>query len=278
MTFHSAPATFVEEVTINVTDLHRALDFYKNVIGFKILIQNERDIQLTADGKTSLLKLVQPEGAKPKEPRTTGLYHFAILLPTRADLASMIKHLAANNVQVGASDHLVSEALYLSDPDGNGIEIYRDRTQEEWKWHESEVKMTVDPLDFEEVLDVSHDHFNQLPEETKMGHIHLHVASIPEAEAFYNQLGFEVVCRYGQQALFISTEGYHHHIGLNIWNGPGAPAPSEKSAGLVQYTLIYPSEKLLTEAAEQTGAKKVDGGWFVKDPSHNGIFLKTASS
>ncbi|AJD89857.1 glyoxalase [Jeotgalibacillus malaysiensis] len=277
MTFHSPPATFVEEVALNVTDLERSVQFYTQIIGFKVLSENKKEVQLTADGQTPLLKLIQPEGASPKQPRTTGLYHFAILLPTRGDLAAIIEHLAAHKIQLGASDHLVSEALYLSDPDGNGIEIYRDREKEEWEWSRNEVKMTVDPLDFEAVLGADHGQFNQLPEDTKMGHIHLHVASLSEAEAFYRKLGFEPVCRYGQQALFISTEKYHHHIGLNIWNGAGAPAPSEESAGLVHYTLIYPDEAALKAAAEQTGAKQVEAGWFVQDPSKNGILLKTAS-
>ncbi|WP_404407175.1 VOC family protein [Jeotgalibacillus malaysiensis] len=278
MTFHSPPATFVEEVAINVTDLGRSVQFYTDIIGFKVLSEKQDEVQLTADCCTSLLKLIEPEGARSKEPRTTGLYHFAILLPTRGDLAAIIEHLAAHKIQLGASDHLVSEALYLSDPDGNGIEIYRDRGEEEWEWSQDEVKMTVDPLDFEAVLGAEHGHFHQLPEDTKMGHIHLHVASLSEAEAFYRKLGFEPVCRYGQQALFISTEKYHHHIGLNIWNGAGAPPPSEKSAGLVHYTLIYPDESSLQSAVKNAGAKQVNEGWFVQDPSRNGILLKTASS
>lgn len=277
MTFHSPPATFVEEVAINVTDLGRSVQFYTGVIGFRVLSKKQYEVQLTADGHTSLVKLIQPEGARSKEPRTTGLYHFAILLPTRGDLAAIIEHLTAHHIQLGASDHLVSEALYLSDPDGNGIEIYRDRREEEWEWSQDEVKMTVDPLDFEAVLASEHGRFHQLPEDTKMGHIHLHVASLAEAEAFYRQLGFEPVCRYGQQALFISTEKYHHHIGLNIWNGAGAPPPSEHSAGLVHYTLVYPDETSLKAAIENTGAKRVDEGWFVQDPSKNGILLKTPS-
>ncbi|TFE02224.1 VOC family protein [Jeotgalibacillus salarius] len=277
MSFHHSPATFVEEVAINVTNLERAKNFYVTILGFSVLTKDKNEVQLTADGKTSLLKLIEPEGVQPRQPRTTGLYHFAILLPSRADLASIIEHLAAHDIQLGASDHLVSEALYFNDPDGNGIEVYRDRAKEEWNWHNQEVKMTVDPLDFEEVMAVPHDAWIKLPEETKMGHIHLHVSDLSEAEDFYGKLGFEAVCRYGQQALFISTEGYHHHIGLNIWNGAGAPAPSEKAAGLVQYTLVFPNEETLLQAAEKTGAAQVAGGWFIKDPSQNGIFLKTAS-
>lgn len=134
MHFHRKPITFVSQVNLNVQNLERALEFYQNIIGFKVLEQTETSAQLTANGKTALLSIEQPKDVIPKQERTTGLYHFALLLPKRSDLASIVNHFATVNLPLGASDHLVSEALYLSDPDGNGIEIYVDRDPSKWDW------------------------------------------------------------------------------------------------------------------------------------------------
>lgn len=242
--FHREPSTYVGQVNLKVQSLERALQFYQEVIGFKVLEQTDKSANLTADGKTVLLSIEQPEDAAPMEGRTTGLYHFALLLPTRSDLAQIVQHFANIGLRFGSSDHLVSEALYLSDPDGNGIEIYRDREPSEWKWNHGEVDMTVDPLDFKDLLSgVSQQAWNGLPAGTVMGHLHLHVSELVKTEQFYTRgLGFEVVNRYGAQALFISTGKYHHHIGLNTWNGVGAPKPSENSVGLQSFTLIYPDD------------------------------------
>ncbi|WP_392455399.1 VOC family protein [Chryseomicrobium aureum] len=256
MNFHQKPTTFVASVAINVTDLKRSLDFYTRVIGFQISSQTESDATLTANGRDVLLTLVQPERVTPKQPRTTGLYHFAILLPTRQSLASIVPHLVNQGVQLGSSDHLVSEALYFADPDGNGIEIYRDRLPEEWTWHGDSVEMTVDPLNFEDLLTKETvEEWTGLPANTVMGHIHLHVDDIGRAEAFYTQgLDFEVVTRYGHQALFISDNRYHHHIGLNVWNGVGAPQPAKHSAGLVHYTLDVQDADKQQQLAERLQA------------------------
>ncbi|MFA1641972.1 VOC family protein [Chryseomicrobium imtechense] len=256
MNFHQKPTTFVASVAINVTDLKRSLDFYTQVIGFQIASQTESDATLTANGRDVLLTLVQPERVTPKQPRTTGLYHFAILLPTRQSLASIVPHLVNQGVQLGSSDHLVSEALYFADPDGNGIEIYRDRLPEEWTWQGDSVEMTVDPLNFEDLLTKETvEEWTGLPSDTVMGHIHLHVDDIGRAEAFYTQgLDFEVVTRYGHQALFISDNRYHHHIGLNVWNGVGAPQPAKHSAGLVHYTLDVQDADKQQQLAERLQA------------------------
>src|SRR5690606_17607427 len=182
----------------------------------------------------------QPEHIFSKEARRTGLYHFALLLPTRADLGKAIKHFSRNEVRLGASDHLVSEALYLSEPDGNGIEIYRDREPEAWTWQDGFVGMSTDPLDARAVVEASgNEEWDGLPVGTVMGHVHLHVANLAESQAYYEALGFEVVTPY-PQALFMSTGKYHHHIGMNTWNGAGAPRPSKESAGLEAFTLVYP--------------------------------------
>ncbi|OCT14607.1 glyoxalase [Paenibacillus pectinilyticus] len=280
MNFHREPHTFVGQVNLKVQNLERSLTYYQDVIGFKILEQTEKRANLTADGKTTLLSLEQPDNVVPSRGRTTGLYHFALLLPTRSDLAQMILHFANKGLQLGSADHLVSEALYLSDPDGNGIEVYRDRDPLAWQWQNGDVKMAVDPLNIRDLVGIEeYPVWSGLPVGTVMGHIHLHVSDLQETEQFYTKgLGFEVVNRYGTQALFISTGKYHHHIGLNTWNGEGAPQPAENSVGLRSFTLVYPNEtarnQAITNLNKMGASVKEEGGtWITTDPSGNRIHL-----
>ncbi|OKL35597.1 VOC family protein [Domibacillus mangrovi] len=276
--YHGKPNTFVGQVNINVTNLDSALAFYQDVIGFQILQQTDRKAVLTTDGKTALLTLEQPIDVTPKEGRTSGLYHFALLLPTRADLSVFLRHLLQTGYRFGASDHLVSEALYITDPDGNGIEVYRDRPSSEWTWSNEEVSMATDPLDGESLLAESDSEWSGLPADTVMGHIHLHVSDLQKAEEFYVKgLGFTVVSHY-PQAVFIATGGYHHHIALNTWQGAGAPAPKKNSVGLNWYTLVFPNEEARGQVMEQLqeiGASVMaEGDFFVtEDPSGNTIRL-----
>jgi catechol 2,3-dioxygenase len=281
MGFHSKPTTFVGHVKIKVENLERSLKFYQEVIGFDVLEQTDSMAKLTTDGKTSILSLVQPINAIPKQGRTTGLYHFAILLPERSDLANIVVHFVNKGIRFGSSDHLVSEALYLDDPDGNGIEIYIDRDPSEWSWHSEEVEMTVDPLDFENLLTTVSPGKSWLgmPEGTVMGHIHLHVSELKKTEEFYVKgLGFDVVNRYGTQALFLSTGKYHHHIGVNTWNGAGAPAPADNSVGLESFILILPNEEARNRCVsnlKQIGANVTEENntFITYDPSGNRIVL-----
>lgn len=243
MTFHTPPAIHVEHVKLNVSDIKQAIEFYTETLGFSLLDNNNQSATLTANGETSLLSLHQPDHPEPKG-RTSGLFHFAILLPKRSDLAAITLQLANKNIRFGSADHSVSEALYLNDPDGNGIEIYIDRPADQWNWNEGQVEMTTEPLDFENLLkDFNpNEQWNGMPEGTVMGHLHLHVGDLDSAVKFYTEgLGLEVVCEFGGQAMFMSTEKYHHHIAINIWNGIGAPAPDENSVGLNYYVLRYPN-------------------------------------
>lgn len=280
MNFHREPITFVSQVNLKIQNVERSIAFYKEVIGFKVLEQTSRSAVFSADGKTALLTVVQPDHIAPKQGRTTGLYHFALLLPKRTDLAKIVQHFVELEIQFGSSDHLVSEALYLSDPDGNGIEIYIDRDPSEWNWSNGEVEMTVDPLNFPALLSVGRQQsWKGLPAETAMGHIHLHVSDLKSSEEFYSRgLGFEVVNRFGTQALFISDGKYHHHIGLNTWNGVGAPTPSPTSAGLESFNLTFSSvekrNKIIIQLKE-IGAHVTEenGSFVVTDPSGNRIRL-----
>jgi catechol 2,3-dioxygenase len=281
MNYHQPPNTHVSQVTIKVESLQRSLSFYQEVIGFKVLDESQNKAQLTADGETTLLTIEQPENVTPKQPRTTGLYHFAILLPERADLGRILNHFAQLNIPLGSSDHLVSEALYLNDPDGNGIEVYWDKPSSDWTWNGGQVEMAVDPIDAKAILaEGKGEPWSGLPPKTLMGHLHLHVAELNETADFYTKgLGFEVVSRFGNQALFISTGGYHHHIGLNTWNGVGAPQPAENSVGLSSFDIHFPSEEERNTAISrlETLGKLVNheqnGRISIEDPSGNKLYL-----
>lgn len=281
MGFHRKPTTFVSHVNIKVENLERSLQFYQEILGFDILDQTSSTAKLTTDGKTNILSLEQPENVIPKQGRTTGLYHFALLLPKKSDLANIVVHLTENNIRFGASDHLVSEALYLADPDGNEIEIYIDRDPSEWDWNGEEVAMTTDPLNFERLLKSidPQNLWKGMPEDTIMGHIHLHVSELEKTEEFYVKgLGFDVVNRYGGQALFISSGKYHHHLGLNTWNGVGAPKAPENSVGMESFTLILADEesiKTTIDNLQSIGASVIeeDGQHITYDPSGNRIKL-----
>jgi catechol 2,3-dioxygenase len=277
------PAATIGHVHLIVSNLERSTQFYREMIGFQILSKEENIVTLTADGVTPLLVLEERKDAVRKPRGTTGLYHFAILVPDRASLARSLVHLLQKGYPLqGASDHQFSEAVYLADPDGNGIEIYADRPKEEWEKTESgEYKGVTEPLDVNGLLaEVGNTSWAGLPSGTRIGHIHLHVADIREAERFYNHgLGFEIMIRMGNHALFVSAGGYHHHIGLNTWAGVGAPQPPENAVGLRLFSIILPNEDELKKIVEQlknigVTAEFVEKTALVKDPSGNQIQLK----
>jgi catechol 2,3-dioxygenase len=282
MNFHRQPHTYVGHVHLKVADLNRSLTFYQEMIGFQVLNQSEEKAVLTADGNTPLLTIEQPENAKPKERNRTGLYHFAILLPSRSDLANVLLHLLQSGYPLqGASDHLVSEAIYLADPDGHGIEIYTDRPNDKWTWENGEVVMATEPLNAEDLLAQGKGNsWSGLPSGTVMGHIHLQVSDLDKAEQFYCKgLGFDLVnSKYGQSARFVSSGGYHHHIGLNTWHSAGAPAPTSNSVALKLFSLVYPSEEARKNAVKQLKqlgewVTEENGTVLTKDPSGNQIQL-----
>ena len=285
MTFHSGKATYVETVSLNIKDLNRSLEFYTKTIGFSVLKQDETYAELTADGDNVLLILNQVDKER-THPRSAGLYHFALLLPERADLALMTMHLASKRIPLGSADHHVSEALYLDDPDGNGIEIYIDRAPEHWIWNNGQVHMVTEQLNAEDLLKDRTDpaDFKGLPKDTVMGHVHLHVSELQKTDEFYIEgLGFEVILNFGGQALFMGSEKYHHHIAANIWNGLGAPASEKGSIGLDYYTVIYPSDEALNDAVSRLTAlgfttEKEDGYTLTLEPSGNHIRMQTHKS
>jgi catechol 2,3-dioxygenase len=279
MGFHEYPNIYVTSVTLKVSDLQRAITFYEKIIGFQTLTQDDKKAALSADGKTAFVLLEELDEFEKKATRTTGLYHFAILVPTREDLGVILKHLVTSGYPLqGASDHNVSEAIYLADPDGNGIEIYRDREPKTWEWDSNLVKMDTFQMDAEGVLAAAgNTEWNGLPSGTILGHIHLHVADLDKTVQFYVEaLGFEIVQKYGSQAYFISTGNYHHHIGLNIWNGIGAPAPKENNIGLKYYDVKLPDKKSrdqIIDRLNKMGIKYEQEGdnFSALDPSGNKV-------
>lgn len=268
-------------VALTVANLDTSLAYYQQHIGLR-LHRRENDIAYLGAGGADLLRLTEKPGAR-KALGTTGLYHYALLLPSRTDLARTMRHFAeAQTMLSGMADHGVSEALYLSDPDGHGIEIYRDRPREEWEYVNGRLKMVTEPLDvaglFDSLLHEPGQAWPGLPAATTMGHIHLHVAHIPEAEHFYRDLlGFEVMARYGAGASFLAEGGYHHHLGLNTWNGVGAPPPPPGSLGLQWYEIRAAAELLppLLARLADAGIPMSDDahGWHLTDPSGNRIVL-----
>lgn len=283
MTQTIAPTTSIGEIELYVADLERSIHYYQDQLGFRMLQHGNGQAELGA-GNQRLITLIEKPGAKPAN-RTTGLYHFAVLLPDRQSLARLLYHLAETETEIGgAADHGVSEALYLTDPDGIGIELYRDRKRSEWPVDDlGKVQMGTDELDIDDlvlVLKNSLEAWNGLPEKTVIGHVHLHVRDLNEAEAFYTGvLGFKLMQRYESGAIFVSAGGYHHHIGLNTWNGVGAPPPPANAAGLKWFEILLADTPALETIEARLNEANIPyekqvGGILVRDPSQNGILLK----
>lgn len=239
------PDSHIGRVSLTVRDLDRSLLFYRDVLGFRDVDAASKDVaprtaQLGAGGQV-LLELHENTTAIAKPRRSSGLFHFAILVPSRAALGRSLRRLTEKRWPMsGASDHLVSEALYLDDPDGLGIEIYRDRPREEWPIRNGRLVMATDPLDLQGVHDEpgSETPWLGLEAGTVIGHVHLHVPHLDSAEALYcGRIGFEATVRGYPGALFVAAGGYHHHLGLNTWAGLGAPPPPEHAAGLRSFTI-----------------------------------------
>ena len=231
----------IGSVSLTVSDLDRSMSFYRDVLGFQALPREGATAFLSANSDRVLIELHERRDAVAKPRRSTGLFHFAILVPSRAALGRSLRRLSDQQWPLsGVADHLVSEALYLNDPDGLGIEIYRDRPRDTWRSANGELAMATDPLDVQSVANEpgAEVAWQGLDSGTVIGHVHLHVARLDEGEAFYcGRIGFEPVVRGYPGALFVSAGGYHHHLGMNTWVGVGAPAPPENAVGLRSFTV-----------------------------------------
>jgi catechol 2,3-dioxygenase len=278
MRFHQSPIKYVTEVVLKVNDLQKMRNFYMNIIGFSILEASETRVMLTADGKTGLLVLEQlPVVSSPRS--TAGLYHVAFLLPQRRDLANFTHHLVQHNIQFGAGDHLVSEALYLNDVEGNGIEIYADRDPDGWRWQDREVAMATYPVDFDDLLKEAVETFTHLPKATVIGHLHLQVNDLDANERFYHEgLGFDIVSRYGHQALFMSDGGYHHHVAMNTWQSGSLLTPTKDDHGIKSYSLNVDKKHhdQLKQRLQALGyvVHQSNGTMVVDDPTGIKVYLR----
>jgi len=266
-------ATRIGGAHLRVQDLDRALGFYRDTLGFTVAAQDAAHADLApSPGEAPILRLTANPDYIRKPQRSTGLYHVAILVPDRPALGRILQRLLSRRLLGGASDHLVSEALYLSDPDGNGLEIYRDRPRSEWRMDGDSVAMATDPLDAEGLLDAGGSQEGGVVPGTTIGHVHLHVADLARAEQFYSGLlGFDVIQRTYPGALFVSAGGYHHHLGLNIW--AGRTPPPANAVGLESWTLVIPGDEAWAQAVQRTGAV-IDGDTAtIRDPDGTTLIL-----
>ncbi len=274
------------KVTLQVADLERSLAFYQNVIGLRLTGQEGRTARLGVPGSETLLELREKPGVKfaPHRGRL-GLYHLALLLPTRGDLGRFIEQALAQGVHVGQSDHHFSEATYLVDPDGISVEVYRDRPRGEWRvTAEGEIIGGMGPLDREALAQAAHTEgdpvWRGMPAGTTMGHLHFYVGDLEAAAAFYHAaLGLDKVTWSAPGALFLAAGGYHHQLGLNTWAAGSAPS-GDDDARLLTWELRLPETDVARVAASFRAAgyatTEVDGGVQVNDPW--GITLRLASS
>ncbi len=283
-----APALRLGPATLAVADRERSLAFYRDFLGLGVIEEGSRHGEPTITlgaGPQPIIRLVVRPGIAPLPRDVTGLYHAAILLPTRAALARVILRLAETRYRFGASDHAVSEALYLDDPDGNGLEIYRDRPRDQWTWREGRVQMTTVPLDLESIVAELGDgdpRWAPMPVGTTLGHMHLRVGDVEAAERFYaDTLGFDVVAGF-PGARFFSVDGYHHHLGTNAWESANGQLRSEGTAGLVEWEIVLPTvEDMVAVASRLTAAgvtidARADGSLDVLDPWQTRLVLRTS--
>lgn len=262
MAFQLDPNMKLGYTQIRVLDLPKQKAYYEK-LGFQLLNETESEVVFGAGSSDAVLILKQEDGSIPRPPRTTGLFHFAILVPSREALAHVIGNVAQQGIPFsGAGDHLYSEAFYLTDPEGNGVEIYRDRPKSEWTIHENGMIDTDTlPVDVEDVLslyDPAAD-WNGFPEGTILGHMHLNVSVLDsELEHFYfDVLGFDLKTNFHNSAYFISAGGYHHHIAMNVWAGVGAAPSPPNASGLISFSLNMSSESKLEELRQQLQKENV---------------------
>ena len=273
--FRLPAATRIGTVRLQVADLDRSIAYYEGVLGLRVFKTQGRVATLgPADGSAALLELTEKKGvhAVPRRGRL-GLFHFAILLPTRGDLGRFVSHLAEIGAHAGSSDHLVSEALYLYDPDGLGIEVYADRPRDAWKYSGREIAMATNPLDLSDLVAAGAGKpWEGMPNGTIIGHVHLHVGDLDGAARFYHEaLGLDKVVWGYPGALFLSAGGYHHHLGTNTW-AAGAPSATDDDAKLIEWELVLPDAASVAKAAvsiERSGGaieRTPNGTVLARDP------------
>ena len=276
-------ATRLGKVVLQIANLDRSVEYYRRVVGFSLLERAGDRASLGPSTGPVLLELHERTGARPVPRRgLLGLYHFAILLPGREALARFLRHLGEVGEHAGMSDHLVSEAIYLTDPDGLGIEVYADRPRESWQSVDRQVVMATNPLDVQSLLSVAGDEpWTGLPEGTVIGHVHLFVGAIEPAARFYHDgLGFDKIVWNYPGALFLSAGGYHHHLGTNTW-AAGAPPASPEDARLLEWEVLVPeaddaARALASIASQEAPVERDATGGVARDPWGTAVRIRPA--
>jgi catechol 2,3-dioxygenase len=266
----------ISKVTLVVRDLDRVAGFYRDVIGLRETSREAGTLRLGTDSAT-LVELRHEPSARVRSPRDAGLFHTAFLLPERADLGAWLSFASQRRVPIqGASDHLVSEAIYLADPEGNGIEIYADRPSTAWAWDGGTVRMSTDALDVQDLLRAAEGReWRGFPRGGNVGHVHLQVGAIAPAEAFYGGvLGFDVTARYPGGS-FLGSGGYHHQLAANIWNSRGAPPRTELTTGLADVELLVAPDTIEAIRSRATAPSEGSNGarLMLHDPWNTSITL-----
>jgi catechol 2,3-dioxygenase len=255
-TFASRTPLHVGAVGLTVRNLEEVTRYYRDLLGLTELHRDDVRVRLGTGGVT-ILELARRGDAKPDDPREAGLYHTAFLMPTRADLGRWVRHIAGARVPVsGASDHGVSEAIYLDDPEGNGVEVYADRPPESWSWRDGLVAMQTIALDVEDLVRAGRDapDYTDAPAGLRVGHIHLRVGSVEVAERFYGgAVGLALTRRRGG-ATFLSSARYHHHVAANVWHSNGAGRRDESRAGLAWFEIAVNDDATLRATRERLAA------------------------
>lgn len=285
---HLDPATTLGFAHLLVRDLDRSIQFYTDVIGFTLAAREGESATLTSGGPDAWLRLTALPDAQSRPPRATGLYHVAILVPNRQALARWLRNLVEHDYPLtGVADHLVSEALYLDDPDGNGLEIYRDRPREDWPRLNGQIQMASDPLDVRALLmEGLQDErpWTGLDPATRVGHMHLRVSQLDDAVRFYRDvLGFDLITQMGQSAAFLSVGGYHHHLGMNTWESRGGSPPPANAVGLRHFEVVVPDAAELARVTKRLRAAEIAfttdeaGAVETRDPAGNAVRLRVAA-
>ncbi|QLY40208.1 glyoxalase [Hujiaoplasma nucleasis] len=274
--YYHKDAIHISKIDLLVKDLKISKDFYTNSIGFSVLKENENYISLTVDHETEIIRLHLNEDESYNNQKNN-IYHFAILLPSRKDLGKFLHHLISKQIPIdGAADHLVSEAIYLQDPDGIGIEIYSDKDDSQWNYSNQQIEMETLPFDYKGVYYATDedDIFRSLPIDTIIGHLHLQVDKLKETKEFYNEIiGFNIVNDKINNAVFMSDKNYHHHLAINSWSPQRSRVQRMKS-----FTITYPNCEKFIETFENLKKANIEfeetnDGILLKDPENTKIYL-----
>lgn len=269
----------IKEINIKVRNIEVMLDFYENIIGLVLFEKKDHKWYLGIKETTDILLILEESSASIQEVETVGLYHMAFLLPTRKDLANHFNWLLKNQIKLATADHGYSEALYITDPEGNGIEIYWDKPKTEWDIRENgEIVGVTETLDTQDLLRLSEDQWNKMPIKSKIGHLHFKVTDLSKATDFYEALGFSLKYIFGLKAYFYAMGDYHHHIAVNSWFGNNLATNETDKLGLSSYTFVCSNLNQLIQQLKKTKLSykynQEEQQIVLKDPNGIAVYIK----